>query len=1093
GDDSNNSSREQNLGACEPLGDTAACNRPTSRHSTSHSPTPSPTHTTLKSSTTSTTTTTTTTMTTAKTTTTTVERTAAPSPTLPAPPVAKKIPATATLLNTPIVDDYTWLRNLKTDPDVVKYIDAENRYTDEMMNGTRGLQDVLIAELGEWEDRLEDDVIDVVQRGAAKRSFVNGDRDGDGFRVTVFSGEVTTTASTSSKCAKLESGVTSFWEYGNYFYWIRYAEDLIHPIYVRKRILPSSQAQSASSQCGCLFWGDSPEEVVLDLNQIVAQNASYLYMGVFEVNPHDESLLAFSIDLKGDEKYTLFFRNITTGDALGPSEGISDTYYSARWSKGNWIYYTVVDPLWGVPRFVYRYCAVGCGQAPQSMSDAANESSGGVNNSIGPNSGDGVSNTRARRQVTVSFKMTDSRMATERPDLVRLPGEQSVYVEDDLTLTTEVSSTNDGSFILIKVIGRAFHGFDDVYRRDANSNRLPRAPPIFQAAGQVTSETLILREETQQTSLFIPLLTRILNVQYDVEYYDGYFFVRTNARDASNFFIVKVPASMVLTDRTKLMDINDIAELAVLDNQNLENGGDRVVSIVPHSATRFIERMELFVNHLVAWVWIGGSRQIMVVPLQTSNDTAEGVSSPSSLSYFVPLAGEEDLSSRVYSVFPSTLTDMESRLYRRFNTTCLDFSNSSFVHPFAYYSHDMVRQETHYLAGQRLRAVDSATTYREERLWASSYSPLNKEGEAVRIPLSVVYKADSSDRNDTSPNGSETANATARVASPRPLLMIAYGAYGGWQEPKFSTDIFPLLERGFVYAICHPRGDRDLGTVWYLDGKYDKKENTFFDVRDCMRHLVEAGYTERGRIAVKARSAGGLVAGYVINNNGWVASAALTTTDASAGNGTEGNQTTSTNATTNTTAVSSDEYAAVVIAEVPFIDPILDMADETVPWTTYEWYEWGNPGVDREILSSMFRYSPYHNIGQKGGDMPSVMVIGGMEDPRVPYWEPTKYAAKLREFKTNLPRRKVGAGGTGSQQSASSSNSNSTATHDAVAGSEGEQAAILERRDVAGTPLLLRITGVGHFASGTGGQKFERLAEWYAFMIEELSVHFRLR
>ncbi|KAJ3081082.1 hypothetical protein HK102_002592 [Quaeritorhiza haematococci] len=876
---------------------------------------------------------------------------------LPVPPVAKKFSTSTVVQGTAIPDEYAWLRNIKTDPDVQRYIDAENEYTNAMLEETKPLQKQIIDELGEWEGKL---------------------------------GEDETVPEYADDCGKLEPGISSFWEEGHYFYWIRYDENLIHPIYMRRKI-----HLSGAPQCRCRVPSGSSDEVVLDVNQIVPQTAPYLTMGVFEVNPHDETLLAYSIDLKGDEKYTLYFRNITTGVQLGPPQAISDTYYSARWSKGNWIYYNVVDPKWGVPRFVYRYCAVGCGQAPQSMSDAANESSGGANNSVGRSNG-------------ISERM-------QKAEFVRQPGEELVYFEDDISLTVEVSSTNDGSFLLIK------------------------------ASGQTTSEVLISRGATADDTIFKPLLTRVSNVQYDVEHRDGYFFIRSNARGAYNFFVAKVPAAMLMANDREPLSVNNIVP-----------GGD-VLSIIPHSPSRFVERIEVFVNHLVVWVWIGGSRQMMVVPLAIVDGGDGGASLPSQ-SYMVPFGGLDHLKD-VYAVFPATLTAMESRLYRRYNTPCLSFSDSSFVRPLTYYNHDMNQRQTYRVGGQRLKDVD-ASAYKEERLWAPSYSPLNDAAETletpVRVPISVVYKTDP---DSVSSPGETAATGKAPLASPRPLLMIAYGAYGSFYDTTFSVEIFPLLERGFVYALCHPRGDKELGSPWYTEGKYEKKENTIWDVRDCMRYLVEAGYTERGQIAVIGRSAGGLVAGSVINNYGWVAGTSSTSATTRDTTVTDSNNSTNVAPANIVPTTIEDNYASVVIADVPFIDPILDMSDPSVPWVAFEYFEWGDPTKDINIFQTMLRYSPYHNIGREGGDMPSVMVIGGLADPRVPFWEPAKFAAKLREFKRNAPGRRV-----------------------------GERVLLRGGGGVVGTPLLLRITDEGHYASSTGGQRFQQLAERYAFIIEELDV-----
>jgi oligopeptidase B len=152
-----------------------------------------------------------------------------------------------------------------------------------------------------------------------------------------------------------------------------------------------------------------------------------------------------------------------------------------------------------------------------------------------------------------------------------------------------------------------------------------------------------------------------------------------------------------------------------------------------------------------------------------------------------------------------------------------------------------------------------------------------------------------------------------------------------------------------------------MGAKWYINGKYEHKNNTFLDVENCMKHLVDTKLTERGMIAFLGRSAGGLVAGNVINRNAY-------------------------------NKETGEGYVSVVIAQVPFIDPIYDTIDPLVPWTAFEWFEWGRTS-DKKILNAMVSYSPYLNVPKH---LPSVMVFGGLSDPRVPYWEPTKWVARMR-------------------------------------------------------------------------------------------------
>lgn len=193
-------------------------------------------------------------------------------------------------------------------------------------------------------------------------------------------------------------------------------------------------------------------------------------------------------------------------------------------------------------------------------------------------------------------------------------------------------------------------------------------------------------------------------------------------------------------------------------------------------------------------------------------------------------------------------------------------------------------------------------------------------------------------------------------------------------EPGFSTGRLSLLDRGFAFAIAHIRGGDDLGQQWYLDGKLDKRNNTFTDFVDVARGLIDLGYSSKGRISISGGSAGGELMGAVINSD-------------------------------------PDLWGAVV-AHVPFVDVLNTMLDETLPLTPGEWPEWGNPIEDKAAFETILAYDPYANV--KAQDYPPLMVTAGLNDPRVTYWEPAKWVAKLRATKTDdnvlLLKTNMGAG-----------------------------------------------------------------------------------
>jgi oligopeptidase B len=200
----------------------------------------------------------------------------------------------------------------------------------------------------------------------------------------------------------------------------------------------------------------------------------------------------------------------------------------------------------------------------------------------------------------------------------------------------------------------------------------------------------------------------------------------------------------------------------------------------------------------------------------------------------------------------------------------------------------------------------------------------------------------------------------AELNGEHPALLYSYGSYGSSSSAGFNSRVFSLVDRGFVYAIAHIRGGSEMGRHWYLDGKYLNKKNTFFDFIDCAEYLIRKGYTNRDQLGIMGGSAGGLLMGAVVNER-------------------------------------PDLFAAVVAA-VPFVDVMNTMLDETIPLTVIEWEEWGNP-YDKTYFDYMMSYSPYDNV--KAADYPAMLVTAGLNDPRVGYWEPAKWVARIRTVKTD--------------------------------------------------------------------------------------------
>jgi oligopeptidase B len=241
-------------------------------------------------------------------------------------------------------------------------------------------------------------------------------------------------------------------------------------------------------------------------------------------------------------------------------------------------------------------------------------------------------------------------------------------------------------------------------------------------------------------------------------------------------------------------------------------------------------------------------------------------------------------------------------------------------------------------------------TYRE---WA-----VGEDG--TRVPISVVHRSD--------------------VSLPAPCVLYGYGAYEMSIDPSFSHHRVSLLDRGVVFAIAHVRGGGEMGRAWYEAGRMEHKANTFADFVTAGRHLVARGIARADAVAGRGASAGGLLIGAVANQ--------------------------------------APELFRALVAQVPFVDCVTTMLDDELPLTVGEWEEWGNPVADEDAYWRMLTYSPYDNVSSQNADgaprtYPDLLVTGGLNDPRVSYWEPAKWVAKLRELSPTtrvLLRTELGAG-----------------------------------------------------------------------------------
>jgi len=269
------------------------------------------------------------------------------------------------------------------------------------------------------------------------------------------------------------------------------------------------------------------------------------------------------------------------------------------------------------------------------------------------------------------------------------------------------------------------------------------------------------------------------------------------------------------------------------------------------------------------------------------------------------------------------------------DTTRVRFSYTSLATPVSVFDYDMASRERILLKREEVLGDFDPSRYRTERLSAPS-------ADGVEVPISVVYRVD------------------CRRPGGNPLLLYGYGAYGISSDPVFNSARLSLLDRGFVYAIAHVRGGEDLGRPWYDAGRLLEKENSFADYLASAEYLIRTGYADPERLFGLGASAGGLLIGTAVNRR--------------------------------------PDLFRGVIAHVPFVDVLNTMLDDSLPLTTSEYDEWGDPRKP-EYYEYMLRYSPYDNV--KPGPRPAVLATAGLYDSQVQYWEPAKWIARLRATQTN--------------------------------------------------------------------------------------------
>ncbi len=302
---------------------------------------------------------------------------------------------------------------------------------------------------------------------------------------------------------------------------------------------------------------------------------------------------------------------------------------------------------------------------------------------------------------------------------------------------------------------------------------------------------------------------------------------------------------------------------------------------------------------------------------------------------------------------PESVYTMNLGFNPEYDSPVVRYGYSSMITPNSTYEFDLRTRQSKLIKQQEIPSGYDKAQYETTRVWADAR-------DGVKVPVSIVMKKGT------------------KLDGKAPMLLYAYGSYGASMTPGFSTARLSLVDRGMIYAIAHIRGGSELGERWRQEGRMFKKMNTFNDFVDTSKWLIDKKYSSPDRLVIQGGSAGGLLMGAVMNQ--------------------------------------APQLYKAAIVQVPFVDVMNTMIDETLPLTTEEWVEWGNPRDDKKAWDYMYTYSPYENI--RAQDYPNMLVEISLNDSQVPYWEGSKYVARVRELKTDdnvvLLKTNMGAGHGGS-------------------------------------------------------------------------------
>eukprot|EP00462_Mataza_sp_D1_P020413 CAMPEP_0175147498 /NCGR_PEP_ID=MMETSP0087-20121206/16029_1 /TAXON_ID=136419 /ORGANISM="Unknown Unknown, Strain D1" /LENGTH=766 /DNA_ID=CAMNT_0016432701 /DNA_START=52 /DNA_END=2352 /DNA_ORIENTATION=- len=437
----------------------------------------------------------------------------------------------------------------------------------------------------------------------------------------------------------------------------------------------------------------------------------------------------------------------------------------------------------------------------------------------------------------------------------------------------------------------------------------------------------------------------------DDELYSAYFFKSFSGR-----FLFLASASSETTEFHAIDLPNQPRDTGLMNSYCIQPRHKGVVYQVAHHGDRFfiVSNRNTAINFKLSWARVqpdkcGAADWEDVFPY----DPAVKTDSVTCFEKYLVVSGREGGFTRVWVApftadggvgdkhcisFPEPIYTIEEGVNKEFTSTSLRLSYSSLTCPVTWFDYDMGTR-TLTQVKQKPCPNYNSDLYACERWEATS-------ADGVKVPMSAVFRKDKRNQRQEAQAG--------------PVHLYGYGSYEISIDPDFRHTILPLLDRGVTYVIAHIRGGGEMGRSWYEDAKYLSKKKTFEDFVACAQHLVSCGITTPQMMTTEGRSAGGLLMGAVLN-------------------------------------MRPDLFVGAV-AGVPFVDVMCTMSDASIPLTTGEWEEWGNPN-ETKYFQYMLEYSPYENV--KAQAYPHILVTSGLFDPRVAYWEPTKWVAKLRDVKTD--------------------------------------------------------------------------------------------